>query len=151
MKTLCADACYLIALYDHADSNHSSATRSFAELFDRTPNQLVILWPILYETLSTRMARRLDRLKQIARDFERLRSRNQIGLVDDVPFRDRSFSEMFQETARPSHRYRPLSLADRVVRNMLVSRRVKVDALLTFNVRDFEDVCRKRQIEIAPN
>jgi hypothetical protein len=43
---------------------------------------------------------------------------------------------------------RPISLVDMVIRYILDDVNIRKDCLLTFNRRDFVDVCRKRQIEI---
>jgi len=45
-------------------------------------------------------------------------------------------------------RTRPMSLVDMVMRLMLDDVNVRVDGLLTFNQKDFHDVCRKRGLEM---
>ena len=44
--------------------------------------------------------------------------------------------------------YRGYSLVDNIIRVMLDSDSLKIDALLTFNIEDFCDVTAKRSIEI---
>ena len=150
MKYLCVDACYLIALYDPTDQHHTEAERSFKSLFESSANQFVVVWPILYETLSTRMARHSGRVDSIRRDFTIFAATNRLQRLDDSPYRDGSMTEFFDETVRSPSSYRALSLADRVVRRVLADVNVKTDALVTFNVGDFADVCAKRRIEILP-
>ncbi len=50
MKTIYVDSCFLIALYDETDTNHSKARHNFVRYFDNTSNKLVVPWPILFET-----------------------------------------------------------------------------------------------------
>ncbi|MBI4647057.1 MAG: hypothetical protein HY738_10830 [Bacteroidia bacterium] len=40
------------------------------------------------------------------------------------------------------------SLTDNVIREILSDINIKIDYLVTFNKRDFIDICNKRQIEI---
>ncbi len=150
MRYLCVDACYLIALYDPRDPHHTKAERSFKPLFENRANQFVAVWPILYETLGTRMARRQGYVESIMRDFSKFSAASRFQRLDDSPYRDDSLSEVFHEVLRPRSSYRPLSLADRVIRRVLADVNVKTDGLVTFNVPDFADVCKKRQIEILP-
>ena len=53
----------------------------------------------------------------------------------------------FEQTVRTARR-RPMSLVDMVMRLMLEDVNVRVNGLLTFNRRDFYDVCRRRGLEM---
>ncbi len=151
MKRICADTGFLIALYDERDPKlHHIAVSCFVELFEEAPNRLVIPWPALYETVSTRMARQMRSVRKIDVHWKMLRSRGQLEFADDSRFRAPALDECLLETAKQPGRYRPLSLADRVIRGLLSSRDLKLDALLTFDVQGFADVCRKFGKEIAP-
>ena len=59
MMTICADAGFLIGVYDQRDERHDEAVGDFVRLFGNGVNRLLVPWPMLYETLSTRMARNL--------------------------------------------------------------------------------------------
>jgi hypothetical protein len=152
MKALLADTGYLIALYGPGDDyrNIEKARLSFRNVFERGDNILVIAWPVLYETLNTKLSRRMDVVERIENDWRKLRSRNQLYFIDDQPFREGSLIDWQNEISRLGH-YRPLSLVDRVLRNAILSSSLKVDALLTFNAPDFADICSKRNVEIIPN
>ena len=39
-------------------------------------------------------------------------------------------------------------MVDNVIRGILDDTSIKVDALLTFNIEDFSDICAKKRIEI---
>ena len=149
MNLLCVDACYLIALYDPSQEDHHRAKDSFEELFGRLGHRMILVWPIVYETLSTKMARRADRVSVIETDWKRLRATGQIEFIDDRPFRERALEESLAEITRTTSHVRALSLADRVMRRFL-EKAMRVDLLLTFNVRDFSDVCQRRKIKIGP-
>lgn len=152
MRRICADSGFLIALYEKGrdPEHHELAESCFEELFESVPNRLVVPWPALYETVSTRMVRRAASVRKIDIHWKTLRLRDQLDFVDDSPFRDIALDECLSETAKPPGTYRPLSLADRVIRGLLSDRNLHIDVLLTFNVGDFSDVCRKFRREIVP-
>jgi len=153
MKGFLADTGYLIALYDPSDDNRNvaRARASFRELFeDENENALLLTWPVLYETLNTRFSKRRDVVVQIEEGWRKLRSNNQLGFIDDSPFWEVSLAQWQNELNRKKH-YRPLSLVDRVLRSAISSPSLKIQALLTFNRSDFEDVCGQRDVEIFPH
>ncbi|MCP3166977.1 hypothetical protein [Myxococcus qinghaiensis] len=145
---VCVDACFLIALYDSRDGLHGVAEALFEKLFDSATHELVIPWPILYETVSTRMARRSDSLGLMERDLKRLRQRNRLSMLFDRKMREQALGECFEELKKQGGSYRALSLVDRVVRLMLLNPKNRLHALITFNRGDFEDVCRSRKIQL---
>jgi hypothetical protein len=151
MKALLTDTGYLIALYGPGDDRRyvEKARESFRITFEQSQNVLVLTWPVLYETLNTKLSKRMDVVERIENEWRKLRSRNQLLFIDDQPFRETSLTEWQNEIRRSGH-YRPLSLVDRVLRNAMLSSSVKIDGLLTFNLSDFADVCSKRNIEIIP-
>ncbi|AKF87062.1 hypothetical protein MFUL124B02_36960 [Myxococcus fulvus 124B02] len=144
---VCVDACFLLALYDPRDGLHGAAKALFEKLFDSAAHELVVPWPILYETVSTRMARRSASMGLLERDLKRLRQRNRLSMLFDRKMREQALAECFEELTREGG-YRALSLVDRVVRLMLLSRSNRLHALVTFNRGDFEDVCRQRKIQL---
>ncbi len=44
--------------------------------------------------------------------------------------------------------YKKYSLVDLIIREILLDVEVRIDALITFNIADFEDICWKRNIEL---
>jgi len=140
MRTFCVDAGLLIALYDERDPLHRAAVDYFDHYIDNSPCQLVVPWPILYEAVSTRMAREQRRIDMLRRHWDALSRMQKLVLLDDSPYRDAAVDECFREVGRGPH-YRALSLVDRVIRGVLSDVNVRVDAFVTFNSRDFWDVC----------
>jgi hypothetical protein len=110
---------------------------------------LLIPWPVMYESVSTRMAwvgRRMDRINA---HLKSLRTRGQLNFLDNTRFRDEAIKKCFPDT-RSSARYRALSLVDIVIREILSERTIQTHALATFNIPDFYDVCRRFKKKILP-
>ena len=82
MNNVCADSGFLIALYDSSDSYNATARRLFQENLDRPPfNRFALPWPIMYETLSTRLARDRRTVEMIERDLKRMEMRQQARVL----------------------------------------------------------------------
>lgn len=47
--------------------------------------------------------------------------------------------------------YKKYSLVDLIIRAMLLDVNLRIDALITFNSADFEDICWKKNIELLTN
>ncbi len=143
MNTICVDSGFLLGLYDDRDQYHSKAKDMFVQYFEGVQNRLLVPWPILYETVSTQITRNRNRMEIFFRDWKILDSQRRLELLDDKPFREKAIDESFKETLRNPHHYRGLSLADRVIRNVLSEPDLKIDYFITFNYGDFADVCKQ--------
>ncbi len=145
MATICADAGFLIALYDPRDPHHEHASGRFEAFFAPESLRHVLLapWPILYESLNTRQARRRPALQQLSTDWNILEQREQLILLSDETYRDQALRDYLEIFAQGP---RTLSLADRVIRAVLADSANTIDALLTYNPGDFSDVCAVQQI-----
>jgi predicted nucleic acid-binding protein len=140
---VCLDSCFLIGLYDERDQHHRESKELFVDLFGAdNPNVAVIVWPVLYESVSTQLVRHRGRTAAMERDWRRLVSSNRMIFLDDQPYRDDAFELCLRETAKPPSGYRSLSLTDRILRSVLADTNVRIDGILTFNEGDFIDVCR---------
>lgn len=141
---ICIDACFLIGLHDDRDQHHARATTPFAELFEEDSNNVaIVVWPVLYESVSTQLVKRRSHLYRFERTLRILRSQLKLEYVEDGEYRDGALEACFGELGKPPARYRPLSLTDRVLREVLQDPDVRVDAILTFNAGDFSDACRR--------
>jgi predicted nucleic acid-binding protein len=147
MATICADAGFLIALYDPRDSYHAHAAARFDSFFAPESLRHVLLapWPILYESLNTRHARRKQALQQLNTDWHILERNERLILLSDETYRGQALRDYIETYAED---LRKLSLADRVIRAVLADPANMIDALLTYNARDFSDVCGARQIQL---
>jgi len=149
MKCFCVDASFLIAVYDPADGKHEAAFELFGLLFDESRASLVAPWPILYETVSTRLVRRRDSIEELSRHLRLLDREGRLSFLDDSAYRERELRAVFEELERGPH-YRHLSLVDRVVRRVLADDSLAIHGVVTYNSRDFVDVCHARGCEIIP-
>jgi predicted nucleic acid-binding protein len=143
MKSICVDTGFLIGLYDETDSCHAQAKKYFLDYFGAGNNHLLIPWPVLYEAVSTRMVKNKKRLGLLESDWKRFLIQRRLDLISDLPYRERAIGECFEELGKPLVQYRNLSAADRVIRNMLSDKDLRIHAFVTFNPKDFNDVCRK--------
>jgi predicted nucleic acid-binding protein len=135
-KNIIADTGYWFALFDPSDEYYEEATTLEVDL---RVHQLVVPWPTLYETLNTRLLRRRHSLSS----FKATLDRPGTVLVEDGPYRDASLRSVLD--MNKSHTY---SLVDQVIRSMITDAPMRIDALITFNPRDFRDVCASRGVEL---
>ena len=131
---LLVDTGFFIAMYDERDAHHAEA-QDKQNLLD--VYTVILPWPVLYETINTRFSRR----RGIMVRFDALITSSDTVLLDDSPYR----VEAYQTVARNARR--PLSLVDAVLRAIIEDTNVAVTAMLTFNQRDFHDVCRQHSVE----
>jgi len=97
-------------------------------------------WPLYYEVLRTRFVRRagwVESFSQIARSAK-------LRVIDDVSYRERAL----EETLDISQRERGISLVDSVIRGVLCDPNISIIEMVTFNVKDFQDVCGRRGVQI---
>lgn len=102
---------------------------------------IVVPWPIVYETLRTRFVRSRPAMERFEHE---IRSPGVI-LLDDAPYRDDALAHAIEWSLR---RGRPLSMVDCVLRLLLDDAQTRIQYLVTFNQRDFVDVCAARRIEL---
>lgn len=137
MYSILVDTGFWIALLDPREQKHKDSERQ-VELFERFT--VVMPWPVVYETLRTRLARQQGGLPR----FESLLKMSNVHYLDDQPYRQRALADTF-EFAR---RRRPLSMVDCLLRLVLDDPKVRVAYLATYNERDFRDLCQRRRVEM---
>ena len=136
-KNLLVDTGFWYALYDIRDSCHEEARR-LADILDRS--NLILPWPCLYETLNTRFVKRRDWLDGF---FEFCGHSTTVRLSDE-PYRDKALAKVFKSPAP----WMSLSLVDWIIRLAIEDRNLRIDAMVTFNPKDFFDICHPRRIEL---
>lgn len=136
-KNVIFDSGFWYAFYDERDSYHNNAIilGDYLQI-----HNLIIPWPILYETLNTRFVRKNSWLV----GFENLIKSSNVLKLSDEMYRNKAVELVFSENKRG----KSYSLVDLVIREVLQDRKVKVDAIVTFNPKDFFDICLLRNLEI---
>lgn len=137
-KNILTDTGYWIALFDKGDNNHKEAI-SISEVIEKS--RIVMPWPIYYEVLRTKFIKN----RIIVANFSTAMKKMNIERVDDSPYRELALEETIRLS---SNGKRNISLVDMVVRYILQDINQKINYLVTFNVKDFEDICKKRNIPI---
>lgn len=134
-KNIVVDSGFWFALFNERDRYHAEASILEEDLL---VHRLIVPWPTLYEAVNTRFVRRshdLARLKAIVTKTSSL-------IVDDGPYRVASLEYILSERAANTS----YSLVDHVLRSMLSDENMRIDAVITFNPKDFYDVCDSRNI-----
>ncbi len=134
---LLIDTGFFIALFNERDQHHASACK-LGEWLDILP--IILPWPILYETINTRLARQPANLAR----FDAIAQLPETILLDDSPYRSESYATVLAPT-RPKA---PLSLVDAVLCNIIEDVNVPISAMLTFNERDFLQICYEYNVEL---
>lgn len=142
MSDICVDASFLIGLYDERDGRHNQAREYFLRYFPEGDNRLVIPWPIVYEAVSTTLVKNKKGMHLLERDWKLLSGQQRLQLLSDLPFREGIVDECFDELQKPAPHYRKLSAVDRVIRRILSDSNIRISIFLTFDPKDFVDVCK---------
>ena len=129
IRGVLADTCFWIAAFDSQQREHKQAA-----LLLRNIRRGIILmpWPVMYETLGTRMVKTEPMRRAFASIFQ-----EKVVKIDDSIYRESCLLDALSDK-------RPLSLVDRIVRKVLQDKNYRITQLLTFNQRDFSDVCETR-------
>lgn len=125
------------------DPSDTAATRPEVDAVDDLleDHRIVLPWPVGFETLRTKLARK--RLAMLA--LERRLKSPHVEWVDDQPYRADALEMTFEAAIRGG---RALSMVDCLMRLMLDDVNLRIDYFATWNGRDFEDVCQPRGIAI---
>ena len=132
---LLVDTGFFFALYDERDSLHQAA-QAHQHWLEELP--VVLPWPILYETVNTRLARR----RHLVAQFDAVVSASRTTLLDDTPYRAGCYQTVSSQASLG------VSLVDAVLQSVIEDPNVDLGAMLTFNARDFAALCAENQVEI---
>ncbi|HPX76984.1 MAG TPA: hypothetical protein PLW77_10405 [Bacteroidales bacterium] len=137
-KIVLTDTCFWLGLVDPRDQFHTSSL-AIADLIENY--DVIFPWPCLYETISTHLTRNRTRLLFL----EEIISKPNIVLLEDSKYKDEALKQVFLFNKINGFTY---SLTDSVIREILRDINVKVHYLVTYNERDFKDICDQRLVEI---
>lgn len=130
------------AVFDSRDRpGDRDALDEFAAQVISITNRAVIPWPVTYETLRTRFVKNRTAIE----GFERLLKSPRTDVLDDAPYREAAINEALTSALE---RGRPLSLVDCLLRVVIDDPQTRIDYFATYNVGDFQDVCKRRRIQI---
>ena len=150
LRGLLVDTGYLFALYREEGERTRLARARFEILVSTRGNIFLIPWPVLYESFNSQFSERPAWIKRLNSDWSRLRRWNKLTYVDDAPFRKNCEAEWLGLSPERAGRFRGLSLVDRILMALIEDRSMSIEALLTFDLRDFSGFCAKRGVEIIP-
>lgn len=137
-KTIITDTGFWIGLLDPKDQYHNSSIAISALIENYN---IIFPWPCLYETISTHLTRRRDRLIIL----EEIIAKPNIMFLEDGDYKLEALNQVFTNNRVSGFTY---SLTDSVIREILKDVNVNVNYLVTYNEADFKDVCDQRLIEI---
>lgn len=141
-NTLLVDSGFFIALFNPRDQHHADACEKQDWLEDLSIS-VVVPWPILYETINTRFVRRPETIVR----FESILRAHDTVLLDDSPYRLDAYEDVLAQ-AKTQRQRNAMSLVDAVLCAILDDPNVRIDAMLTFNSRDFSHICSVQRVEL---
>ena len=138
MNNILVDTCFWYALFDESDEYYHRAQKmaNYLEF-----GNIMLPFPILYETLNTRFSKRIEWMSV----FQEYMNRESTSLIPDTEYRQQALSNTFFYSL---DRRRPMALVDMSIRLMMEDVNLNINTLITFNVNDFSDVCRIKGVEL---
>jgi predicted nucleic acid-binding protein len=134
MQYILIDTGFWYALFDKKDQYHPKAIE-IAE-FIALQHCFVLPFPTLYETLNTNF------VKNNKMNFDSFLKTHHVVTIYDTKYTDKALEETLKIS---NYKY---SLVDMVLRMMILDVNLSINALITFNDRDFIDVCQQRNVPI---
>ncbi|MBR8317593.1 MULTISPECIES: hypothetical protein [Burkholderia cepacia complex] len=119
---------------------HAAEIQNKVEFLE-APYEVVIPWPTVYETLKSGFVKHAKALDL----FERFLKNPHVRFLNAEQYLTDAFDLSFDLSLR---RGRPMSMVDCLLRLLIDDVDVRIDGLLTFNARDFADICLKRNVSI---
>lgn len=132
------DTGFWFALFNQRDKYHYDAQDILELVID---TNIILPWPTLYETVNTRLAKNTKGIDK----FDKILEQPNTFLLDDADYKENALKNTLYNSVNP---IRPMSLVDSIIREILSDVNINLDYLITFNNRDFIDLCKKRKIDI---
>lgn len=140
MNNVLVDTCFWFAYFDERDSFYQKA-QELKKILNNINNILIIPHPVLYETLNTRFVSR----KLWMDEFKRLLESPSVVIISDEQYKARALDSILRD---PTISKRTISLVDMIIRLMIEDVNLNVSALITFNEKDFIDLCMHKRISL---
>ncbi|GAA0734281.1 hypothetical protein GCM10009430_49270 [Aquimarina litoralis] len=132
------DSGYWFGLLDKKDPFHQTA-RVIADLIK--DHKIIVPYPSMYEVLNSKFIKDKQRLIQ----FEEIMSSDKIEFIFDEDYRENALNNTYSIHRNPVPK---ISLVDSIIREMIKDINIKIDFVVTFNEKDFKDICDMRNVEI---
>lgn len=142
MSVFLCDSCFVISLADNTEAMHN-ASCSYLNTH-KTGHFYLIPYPSMFETLSQRMVDNVQAMTRLEQIFFKNSDVN-VVYVSDKNYRDVSLIECMNDRQNIE---RHLSFVDTIIRNMVKSKNIRKDALISFNDGDFRDVCTQNRVDL---
>ena len=150
MKRFLVDSGFILALYKNEGEQTKRVRQTFEKIISASESVLVLPWPIMYERLNSEFVENNGWIKRFNFDWSNLKRARKVEYADDAPFREACRKELLGLLPERSGRFKALSLADRILIDLIDDHSKNIEALLTLDLEDFSGFCSKKQIEILP-
>jgi predicted nucleic acid-binding protein len=142
VSTVLVDTGVWYELFSSRDRNRERNKEQVKAIERSSQNDTILLpWPVMYETLKTKMVKDKPGLRNLEHQF----SKPNMEFLPDLAYQEQSLIECFDSSLKKK---RPLSLVDCLLRSLMLDRNLKIDQFATNNWGDFANVCNKREIEV---
>ena len=141
VNNIILDTCFWRAIYDPKDDYYDSAQHISDIYVDKPAYKILVPYPTMYELLRTEFVKNKANINAL----DNFLKKECIEKVCDEPYRDRAIELSLNNNKRN------LSIVDNLLRLMLEDTDLQIDGIVTFNVGDFIDVCKKRDIILINN
>lgn len=142
MSAFLCDSCFVIALADRAEAYYENSWDYLRS--HTTGHYYLIPYPSMFEILSQRMVDNPAAMSILEKKFFMNPNVNTV-YISDRKYRENSLLECMNDQ---QNIIRHLSFVDTIIRNMVKSKDIRKDALITFNEGDFKDVCSQNKVEL---
>lgn len=136
------DSCFWFSFLQNRKADHHEEAVRIYEYLSELGVDFIIPYPSLYETLNTRL------FKEGHKELSRWMATQLVANEHFIKIPDDLYRQLaFDNTVSPQNN-RGISFVDNIIRAMIADRSVQIKALVTFNRRDFEDLCYERGVEL---
>lgn len=136
-KNILIDSSFWIGLLFPNDQYHDRSI----EIFETIKSfNFVIPYPTLYETINTKLKRNTIGLKK----FENILKSPNAQFLTDTEYVDIALEKAIELGGC----FHNISLVDWIIRLILQDSQYRIDYFVSFNDKDFIDICLNRKIEI---
>ncbi|MCI1733411.1 MAG: hypothetical protein LKM33_03530 [Bacteroidales bacterium] len=140
MMNILIDTCVWFAFFNESDGNHRDAVEMMKEI---DHSIFIVPYPTLYEALNTRFVTERMWMNSF---IDLLSDKARFVKIEDTAYLEKAYGMIMNKV---NINNRPLSLVDLVLRLMIEDQKLNINAVFSFNVKDFEDICRQKQITIG--